>query len=261
MAQSPYSFFDDIICINLKSRPDRKEYAVKTLNGLNIPFRFYIAEKSPYGGIYGCFESHINVIKEAYNKGANNILIFEDDVKTSPSYSEAHIKNAIAYMKTNEWDIFYLGYFPFNTDNQIILNSKKLTHHIYKFSPWSTCTYCLNRKTMEKILSVYKQFIDKIPVDYFYTLNQFFQNNVCYVPMLFSQKSCFKSDIESKSLLEYVARKHQCIEDTYNLCHKSTIITYNRDVYFSIIMLTIIAFLAILFYTIGRKSIKKSMRK
>jgi GR25 family glycosyltransferase involved in LPS biosynthesis len=77
-----YNFFDKIYCINLKHRPDRYISATKVFNDLNIPnVEFYITEKSSKGGRYGCFESHINVIKKAYNEGYNNILIFEDDIR------------------------------------------------------------------------------------------------------------------------------------------------------------------------------------
>ena len=64
-----YNFFDKIICINLKTRQDRYESALKTFQSLNINnVEFYFANKSPKGGRYGCFESHINVIKNVITK-------------------------------------------------------------------------------------------------------------------------------------------------------------------------------------------------
>lgn len=55
MRSSAYSFFDDIVCINLDSRPDRREYVQNIFNKLNIPARFYITEKSSKGGYVWMF--------------------------------------------------------------------------------------------------------------------------------------------------------------------------------------------------------------
>lgn len=250
MVESPYTFFDDIICINLKSRPDRRDYVKKTLSNVNIPFRFYTAEKSPYGGIYGCFESHINVIQEAYNKGANNILIFEDDVKPLLSYSEQHIKKAVDFMKNNEWDIFYLGYLPFNIHAETIFVAKKVDDNIYKYSALSTSTYCLNKRSMEKILYVYKQYIGILHIDIFYNIKEYFPNTFCYVPQLFSQKTCLISDIPPKNILEAVLRKYQCMEEMFDISHNSSLLTYNREVYITIIVLVLITFTITLSYVI-----------
>ena len=120
-----FNFFDKIFCINLKYRKDRYISANKVFNKLNIiNVEFYITDKSPKGGRYGCFESHINVIKKAYHLGYNNILIFEDDIRPSNFYNLDLLDSSIDFMKNNNWDIFYLGYIVSNknyiTENIII---------------------------------------------------------------------------------------------------------------------------------------------
>ena len=71
---NPYNFFDKIICINLRNRTDWNESAKNVFNKLKIPnVEFYFADKSSKGGRYGCFESHINVIKKAYIQDCDNI--------------------------------------------------------------------------------------------------------------------------------------------------------------------------------------------
>ena len=50
-ADDPYSFFGDVVCINLESRPDRRAYAQKVFDDLRIPARFLTVPKHPRGGI------------------------------------------------------------------------------------------------------------------------------------------------------------------------------------------------------------------
>jgi glycosyl transferase family 25 len=94
-------FFNDIVCINLRSRPDRRQYMTSLLNKLEIPCRFHTVTKHPKGGRYGCFESHIQVIQECYNKGDKYIIVLEDDIVPSQSYSKTLFKHAIQFMKSH----------------------------------------------------------------------------------------------------------------------------------------------------------------
>ena len=134
-----YNFFDKIVCINLKSRPDRYLSASNEFKKLNINnVEFYFAEKSHKGGKYGCFESHINVIQKCYNEKCNNILIFEDDVRPSNYYNLTLLNESIEFMKNNKWDIFYLGYFIFNNDvfdNILVSCNIKKKYNIIQYNP------------------------------------------------------------------------------------------------------------------------------
>jgi len=192
-----YEFFDKIYCINLKSRKDRYNLATQTFNKLNIHnVEFYITDKSPQGGEYGCFESHINVIKKAYYAGYNNILIFEDDVKDSNYYDSKLLEIAINFMKYNkQWDIFYLGYAAYNSYRETIIFSKKINNHIINFNPLHAQAYCLNKNSMLKILTNYKKYINNTPIDRFYNNKKYF-NNYCIIPLLFIQHACLESDID-----------------------------------------------------------------
>ena len=96
-----YSFFDRIVCINLKERNDRREIAEKRFQELGIPVEFYLADRDPESGERGCYNSHMTVIKKAYHDNLNNVLIFEDDVCPTKSFSEKIITQAINFMKSN----------------------------------------------------------------------------------------------------------------------------------------------------------------
>ena len=58
---NPYDFFDDIVCINLDISVDRKKHAEHYFEKLGIPARFFTAVKHELGGLYGCFDSHIQI--------------------------------------------------------------------------------------------------------------------------------------------------------------------------------------------------------
>ena len=192
---NPYDFFDEIVCINLESRKDKRKHAEKTLNKLNIPAKFYTAIKSPHGGKYGCFESHINVIRKAYQKGLNNILIFEDDLLPSMYYSIDIINNCINFMKNNKnWDLFYLGYctsgtfkcifFPTIVKNDICIGNILCTH-----------SYALNRGSMKDIL-VKSEYYLKNPENTIH-LDHFFKENFniyYHKKNQFTQNCCLSSD-------------------------------------------------------------------
>ena len=68
-----YDFFDDVICINLDISEDRRQHAQDIFDHLQIPARFFTATKHKNGGMYGCFDSHIQIIQDAYKRNLNNI--------------------------------------------------------------------------------------------------------------------------------------------------------------------------------------------
>ena len=215
---NPYNFFDKIICINLTTRKDRYESAKNEFNNLNIPnVEFYIANKSSNGGRYGCFESHINVIKKAYIQGCDNILIFEDDLRPSNYYNISLLEDSIEFIKNNNFDIFYLGYMAFNknyiTDN-IIFTSSKNKNNIIQYNPCGTQSYCINKNGMIKILDNYEKYLGNEHYDT-YLQNKNYFKNYCITPMLFEQHWCSPHDNSIHGLDEYIARKYQCFFGDY----------------------------------------------
>lgn len=231
MNTNPYLFFDDIVCINLLHRIDKKNISQKIFDVLGIPGRFHTVKKHPQGGIYGCFESHIQVIEQAYKNNLNNILIFEDDIKVSPSYSKLQVEECIRFMNTNhDWDIFYLGYFACNTNRgsmKDFISSEFVSDHIIKFRPFATHAYCLNRKGMKKILDTYKDYIGKVHLDYYYVRIKL--DSYCTVPLLFDQYLCLGSDNDLFDSFESFVRKFECKADIYNLLYRPTLLKYKYN--------------------------------
>lgn len=223
------TFFNDIVCINLEHRKDRKQVSENIFKQLNINCRFHTVRKHPKGGMYGCFESHIQVIKDAYNKGLDNLLIFEDDIKLTPSYTNSQLEICTEFMKTNkEWDIFFLGYIPCNTNRgsmKDLFNAEFVNSHIIQYRPFATHSYCVSRKGMHKILNNYKNHIGQIHLDQYYVNLKL--DSYCTVPMLFDQHLCLLgTDNEPFDSFEAFIRRFQCQADTYHLLYRPTLLKH-----------------------------------
>lgn len=260
MAESPWGFFDDIVCINLKHRKDRYIWAKNVFAKLEIPARFVFVEKSPYGGVHGCFESHLNIIKESYAKGLNNILIFEDDILPTPSYSLDNIRNGIHFMKTHPtWDIFYYGYFAVNDYSDFIVKANSTDNkHVIRYSPTATHAYCLNRRSMKKILDTYKPYLGKEHLDVYFSSRELQMENYCYVPMLFEQTECVSLDNPARDEREHAVRSMGCVLENVRFHYNLSLVTFVYQHHLTITTTVfILAVFAFVIYILSKSKNKK----
>lgn len=249
-----YNFFDRIVCINLIHRTDKKQRATKIFNKLHIPITFFSAQQQPQGGRYGCFHSHISVIKKAYDDRVQNLLIFEDDVVPSPSYCDVGIHKAISFLKINSSriDMLQLGYFPFQDDSGSLLPFVNATftdnnREFIKITAAGTHAYCLTRSGMHKILnSNWTKYIDDLHFDIF--IVGLHLDGYCVVPTLFDQNSCLGTDNLSRTKQERIARPFMCASDRLSVAHNISLFKKYLN-YISIILLaTTIAITILLIY-------------
>lgn len=102
----------------------------------------------------GCLLSHIKTIKKAYEDGHKEVLILEDDTSLSLMYFwEDKLSNIIKKNVLNDWEIIQL-YSP--TCNNLNTNENKFTKNNSiddNNCCWSTTSYLINKKGMEKILN------------------------------------------------------------------------------------------------------------
>jgi GR25 family glycosyltransferase involved in LPS biosynthesis len=90
--REPHPFFDRVVVINLKRRPDRLDTFWKRFSRVDWPFRMpevveaVDGEKVPCphnfeqgGGAFGCRQSHIRVLEHAMMDDIGNLLVLEDD--------------------------------------------------------------------------------------------------------------------------------------------------------------------------------------
>lgn len=176
-----WTFFDKIYCINLYTNPERYENAKKIFENLNMNVEFYRTNPSKYGGQQGCFESHINIIKDAAKNNYDNIIIFEDDIVPN-NIDQKKVDIIINFIKKNKYDIFYLGICPdlFINDSKIIDRKNK----IYKARPSLAHAYIVNKNTINRLKDV--KFSNS-PIDTYYA--NIFNNNYAIYPSLFYQSN------------------------------------------------------------------------
>lgn len=263
-----YDFFDDIVCINLNISKERKLHCQNVFKKLNIPARFFTAQKHPYGGFYGCFHSHIEVVKSAYERGLDNILVFEDDVLPSPSYSEEKLAKAIEFLiSSEEWDVFYLGYsFMFETYEtgftSIVSHGIQLSDDIMQYNAGTAVAICYSRRAMKRILETYEDYIGLIHYDQ-YLCASIDLKNYCIMPIIFQQNYCLDFNIESQHGMEYIVRNilypiDARINFTYcmSLMHYNYIMNAYRRYYKYVFLITVSMILHIIKRTLVKKIVK-----
>ena len=76
---SPFDFFDEIYCINLERRTDRWNQCKSEFDKIGIADRVikFDAFDNKENPKKGCYDSHLSVIKLAYERKLKNVLIFE----------------------------------------------------------------------------------------------------------------------------------------------------------------------------------------
>ncbi len=120
---------DAVVCISLKSDEQRRQQTLNECNKINLPVKFHIVERNPLGGVLGCLESHIQVIKYAKQNNFQNILIIEDDVQFDMS-----VLQNTNIVVPEDWQMFYLGYHVnkgYRYQNNIMKILSALTTHAY----------------------------------------------------------------------------------------------------------------------------------
>lgn len=225
-----YAYFDDIVCITLNSSLERQKHAEFFFKKLNIPCRFFIAHKHPNGGMYGCFDSHIQVLKNAYKKGLNNILVLEDDFLPTDSYSEDRLNKAIQFMKTNkDWDIFHLGYSFIKDDIYTgittVFNGKYITDDIVQYNPFCTQALCYSKRAIKQIVENYNDYIGLVHYDMFIATHLKLKN-YCIVPMLFDQNFYFEHNNSSTDGIEAFIRMIMPLFTFTKLNYRITLLKY-----------------------------------
>lgn len=113
--ESIWDFADKIICINLIDRDDRIRLVQQQFAKVGLSHRvsFHRPKRSPHGGRFGCFESHLTVMKQALEDDLQNVLIFEDDVQFQEGWRE-NVESCRNFLSSTSeksllWDAFFLG--------------------------------------------------------------------------------------------------------------------------------------------------------
>lgn len=231
---NPWESFGKIYCINLAERDDRRAYCRKIFEKLKIPVEFYRVNKHPNGGAQGCFESHINVIKRAFDQGRENVVIFEDDVAPF-KINKKRLREVTDFLNNYEWDIFYLGLCP-----HFFTHPRRVNKNIYELRNSCTHAYILNRPYMDRLKDLK---FDGTPIDTFYCHDK--SRSAGIYPSLFYQNN-FRSDIQdgASSWENFVQNNKPALMHNYEL------FIFYRFEYLAAILFASFCVLALIF---GRK--------
>ena len=143
-----WEYFDKFYCISIEERADRRADAKVQFEkvGLADKVEFVIVQKHPHNCEAGIYNSHMACIKKGLQTGADNIVIFEDDIFFD-RLSPAVLKNCVDFLSgTDHWNALFFGCLVSNskkTENRSVLKIKYrcLAHG-----------YVLNRQFAESLI-------------------------------------------------------------------------------------------------------------
>lgn len=142
---------DKIIYINLNRRTDRREEIENELNafGLLNNERFEGIE-TPGFGIYGCGQSHLQVLKMARDRGYKNILILEDDFTFLVSKEEFENQLTKFFDLNLDYNVCMISY--------LLQNSEKTEYDfLLKVKEAQTASgYIVNASYYDKLINLYE---------------------------------------------------------------------------------------------------------
>ena len=251
-----YNYFDSIVCISLEEATERREQCIKNFEKLGIDnYQFYKTQRHKEGGRFGCFISHINIIKKEYDKGSNNILIFEDDFMLSSSYDENVIKEVIDFIDNRELDIMYLGHSS-ACNHRPFYTPERITKHVYKMKPCFTHAYTVSRKGMEKILKAASIYLEKTEpknvIHYDTFLYDTLDQSYAVLPLQFLQNMCAESfNSEDASISEKILRlvpffmKKSGLSKTCDASYGLSLLLYYNKLILSVLLIVLVYFYVI----------------
>jgi len=236
-----YKLVDEIYCINLIEREDRYLHMKKFEIDENIKLTFHRTKRSQKGGMYGCFHSHIKVIKQAYDKNQKYIMIFEDDTIRTLSYDKVNYDEIIKFFKTDKWDVIkFASALHFVPQYWV----PKIYNNLYKGPTELNNAYILNRKSMSIVLNTYDQYIGKCQIDRYFC--HVFKRIYNVMPVVFDQDWLSDSNNEFPLGHTFGVYVRKYIYYKCNLMHNLSLLRYYIN---KIYILVIIISLTITYYT------------
>ncbi len=187
----------------MEHREDRRKLLVHQiklfLRSLPKP-EYFLAKKHEMGGVYGCKDSHLKVLRQAQqtlSPTTGTILILEDDVvfnkKVQPDQFPA--------IPTHDWDILFLGH---NLQqifaDQIIPPPNSPPVWLRAEYALTTHAYIVNHNSINKLIHLIENGDIKTPIDVLYAEAMQQQKIIGYAyhPMLAVQLDDNMSDVEQK---------------------------------------------------------------
>jgi len=243
--------FDKIIIITLEGEKKRQDYCREVMKKLGWDFEFFYAKRHPMGGTWGCYESHMLVIKRCMDEKLGYVLICEDDILPTKYFSQELMQKSFEFMKSNDkWTKLKYGYSICNSQDiyDSYLKMKKVNKNIFKFNSCLTHCYAIQSKTCHQIYNLLKKNYQPSKDKYLHLDRLFYyQLNDVYhlVPMIMDQKWCFETTNKVNNLSEKVLKRFGCLAERNELIPKMNLIIYNEKNYYMNLWLFLIPILIV----------------
>ena len=250
------SLFDGIICITLADAKDRHAHMRHIIKQTHIPLEFYYAKRHPLGGRVGCFDSHVAVVKLAYERGYKNVLVLEDDLLPTSSYDPRIIAKAMEVTRPNkdpEWEMIKFGYVPMRDVDDIFgalfyLTSPEVSPYVVRYQALAAQAYTLSRKAMRKIVEHAPSILASATPNTIPHYDIWLQSIIakrhayCTIPQMFDQKWCMPTyNIAESTLEKVVFRPNQCLLESWQICHRLSLMRHYRNLAVAALLTTALA--------------------
>lgn len=109
--ESAWDFFDRLYCVSLREREDRRQSAREEFAKVDLGDRveFMIGDRLSHDFEKEVYESHMLCLRKGLEAGAQNIVIFEDDVDFD-GFDPEKLKSCVNFLQQNpEWKVLLLG--------------------------------------------------------------------------------------------------------------------------------------------------------
>lgn len=180
-------------------------------------------------GAYGCLLSHVQVVSEARDAGAANVLIFEDDAVLDPEFEHKFAR----FIKEvpGDWDMLYFG--ALHKDEPV-----KISEHVGRITRAnSTFAYALKRSVFEEFIALNARAENVLDMNS-YQLQQRF-NCYCFMPNLVWVETEY-SDVQNrlechwyleKSLVLFGAEMDRLLSQTTIILARSANVEFFKRYY------------------------------
>lgn len=152
--------FSTIQCIHMPARQDRALLVERAAAAARMPVQWFHVSKHPDGGVRGCYESHLAVMRHGLDAGADNVLVFEDDIELAPGFTRERVAEVVRFMAAQhgQWDVIFLGCFPDIWRG----HQRWIRGHMYQVRATQTHAYVVSEAGMRRLS---RRPFDGTPID------------------------------------------------------------------------------------------------
>lgn len=193
------NYIDKVVYINLDKRTDRKEEIEKELNNMGLSYERFpaIYHSGPY---VGCGYSHLQVVKNAKERGLKNVMIIEDDFTFLVSKEELEDCLTELFEKKPDFDVC-MGEYSFPKLEDIHLG------RIKKMNEASNASfYIVNSHYFDSFINLYETnlpLLESTGMHSIYANDQIWKqlqrkdNWVCFNPRVGKQRNIYSDNLQA----------------------------------------------------------------